>query len=75
MFPVFEAEHGEVVRSSPIRRPVPVEEYLKLQSRYAHLFDAQGNPARPDVIAHLQALADRNIAHYHLLEDDEVTSP
>ena len=75
LFPVFEAEHGEVVRSSPIRRPAPVEEYLRLQSRYAHLFDAQGNPARPDVIAQLQAIADRNIARYHLLEDGEVTSP
>ena len=71
LFPVFEAEHGAVVRSSPIRRPVPVEEYLRLQTRYAHLFDTQGNPARPDVIAHLQALADRNIARYGLLEPEE----
>ena len=38
LFPVFEAEHGEVVGVSKIRRPVPVEEYLKLQRRYAHLF-------------------------------------
>jgi len=67
LFPVFEAEHGEVVRASTIRRPAPVEEYLRLQTRYAHLFDAAGNPARPDIIAALQARADRNIARYGLL--------
>ena len=38
LFPVFEAENGEVVGVSKIRRRVPVEEYLKLQRRYAHLF-------------------------------------
>jgi pyruvate ferredoxin oxidoreductase beta subunit len=74
LFPVFEAEHGEVVRSSPIRRPAPVEDYLRLQTRYAHLFDGQGNPARPDVIAHLQAMADRNIAKYGLIEEEVSSS-
>ena len=38
LFPVFEAEHGEVTASTPIRRRVPVEDYLSLQDRYAHLF-------------------------------------
>jgi pyruvate ferredoxin oxidoreductase beta subunit len=70
LFPVFEAKDGEVVRSSPIRRPAPVQEYLRLQSRFAHLFDAQGNPTRPEVIAALQARADRNIARYGLLETE-----
>ena len=41
LFPVFEAEHGEVTAVAPIRRPVPVEEYLRPQKRYAHLFDAR----------------------------------
>jgi pyruvate ferredoxin oxidoreductase beta subunit len=72
LFPVFEAEHGEVVRASPLRRLAPVEEYLRLQTRYAHLFDAEGNPARTDVIAALQAMADRNIARYGLLEPEAV---
>ena len=75
LFPVFEAEHGEVVRTSAIRRPAPVEEYLGLQGRYAHLFDAEGNPVRPDVIAALQAMADRNIARYNLLASAEVPAP
>ena len=72
LFPVFEAECGEVVRASTIRRPAPVEEYLRLQTRYSHLFDAAGNPARPDIIAALQAIADRNIARYGLLETEAV---
>ena len=66
LFPVFEAEDGEVVGVSKIRRPVPVEEYLKLQRRYAHLF---GDPPRTDVIARIQAIADRNIARFGLLAD------
>ena len=44
IFPVFEAERGEVTAVSTIRRQVPVEEYLRLQRRYAHLF---GDPAAP----------------------------
>jgi len=64
-FPVFEAEHGEVTAVSKIRRRVPVEDYLKPQKRFAHLFAPQ---RRDDVIAHLQAMADRNIRQYGLLD-------
>lgn len=67
LFPVFEAEHGEVVASTPIRRRVPVEEYLALQGRYAHLFRPT---RRDDVIAGLQAMADRNIERYGLCEEE-----
>jgi pyruvate ferredoxin oxidoreductase beta subunit len=68
LFPVFEAEDGEVVGVSKIRRRVPVSEYLKLQRRYAHLF---GDHGRPDVIERIQAVADRNIRRFGLLPDDE----
>jgi pyruvate ferredoxin oxidoreductase beta subunit len=67
LFPVFEAEHGEVVGVSKIRRPVPVEEYLRAQRRYAHLF---GTPPRTDVIAQIQARADRNIHRFGLLDEE-----
>jgi pyruvate ferredoxin oxidoreductase beta subunit len=67
LFPVLEAEHGEVVAVSKIRRPVRVEEYLKLQGRYAHLF---GETPRQDVIDRLQAGADRNIRRFGLLEPE-----
>jgi pyruvate ferredoxin oxidoreductase beta subunit len=64
LFPVFEAEHGQVSSVSKIRAREPVEEYLQLQTRYRHLF----KPARrEDVIAHVQAIADRNIERYGLL--------
>src|SRR6266508_2626333 len=66
LFPVFEAEEGEVVGVSKIRRRVPVEEYLRLQRRYAHLF---GDPPRTDVIEQIQAVADRNIRRFGLLPD------
>ena len=38
LFPVFEARDGEVTEVSKIRRQVPVEEYLRPQTRFAHLF-------------------------------------
>jgi pyruvate ferredoxin oxidoreductase beta subunit len=66
LFPVFEAEHGEVTAVSPIRRRVPVEEYLTLQKRYAHLFRPS---RRGDVIDRIQAIADRNVARYGLVAD------
>jgi pyruvate ferredoxin oxidoreductase beta subunit len=68
IFPVFEAEHGEVTGVSRIRRQVPVEEYLTLQRRFAHLF---GEPRRDDVIARIQAGADRNIRRFGLLTDPD----
>jgi pyruvate ferredoxin oxidoreductase beta subunit len=71
LFPVFEAEHGEVVSVSKIRRQVLVEEYLKLQRRYAHLFGPKG---RPDVVERLQAIADRNIKRFGLLADERETA-
>lgn len=75
LFPVFEAEHGVVTNVSTIRRQVPVEEYLKLQRRYAHLF---GKNPRPDVVERLQQIADQNIARYGLVvaedESKEVTA-
>jgi pyruvate ferredoxin oxidoreductase beta subunit len=65
VFPVFEAESGEIKATLKIRRPLPVEDYLRPQKRYAHLFSPTPNVA---VIAHLQALADRNIRKYDLIE-------
>ena len=65
LFPVFEAEGGTITAATTIRRPVPVEEYLKRQKRYAHLF---GTTGRPDIVARLQAIADRNIARFGLFE-------
>jgi pyruvate ferredoxin oxidoreductase beta subunit len=68
LFPVFEAEAGKVTSVSKIRHRLPVEEYLSIQRRYAHLFGEHG---RPDIVARLQAIADANIATYGLLDEDE----
>ncbi len=65
VFPVFEAEYGEVVGVQKIRHLVAAEEYLRPQKRFAHLF---GNPPRRDVIARIQAEADRNVRKYGLVE-------
>jgi pyruvate ferredoxin oxidoreductase beta subunit len=66
LFPLFEAEHGEVTGVYTIRKPVPVEEYLRPQRRFAHLFGKQ--PAT-ETIARLQAGADRNIRKFALLAE------
>ena len=63
LFPVFEAEHGVVTSRYRLRRPVPVEEYLKLQRRFAHLFGRSPDTA---TIARIQAMADQNIGFFEL---------
>lgn len=66
LFPVFEAERGEVTAVLKIRKRTPVEDYLKPQKRFAHLF---GEHPRSDTIARIQALADKNILKYGLLAE------
>ena len=68
LFPVFEAEHGEVKHVSKIRRQLPVEDYLKPQTRFAHLFKP---PGHADLVARIQALADRNVKRFGLVGDAE----
>jgi pyruvate ferredoxin oxidoreductase beta subunit len=68
LFPVFEAERGEVVAVTSIRNRVSVEEYLGAQKRYGHLFHPK---RRSDVIAQIQARADRNIRRFGLLDTRE----
>lgn len=72
IFPVFEAEYGTVTGVGKIRRKEPVESYLKLQKRFAHLF---GKKANPDVLRRIQTMADRNIEDYGLLEEEGEDRP
>ncbi|MDP6734955.1 MAG: thiamine pyrophosphate-dependent enzyme [Nitrospinaceae bacterium] len=69
LYPLFEAEEGELTGATRIRRKVPVDEYLKLQRRFAHVF----KPANVHQLEQLQAIADRNIRRFDLLsrEDEE----
>jgi pyruvate ferredoxin oxidoreductase beta subunit len=65
LYPLFEAEHGEITGRTKIRRALPVEDYLKPQKRFAHLFGAKPDVAR---IALIQAMADRNIRKFGLMD-------
>ena len=71
IFPVFEAEKGEVTSVTKIRRRTPVDEYLRAQKRFAHLFGAKGHP---EMLARIQADADKNIRRFNLIDDEEVTA-
>lgn len=65
LFPVFEAESGKVTDVTPIRKKMPVEDYLRLQGRFKHLF---GPPKKTETLAAIQQIADDNIARYGLIE-------
>ena len=65
IFPLFEAEHGEVTASKPIRNLVPVNDYLLPQRRFAHLF--KGGKPVDGRVARLQEMADSNIRRYNLM--------
>lgn len=69
IFPVYEAEYGEITSVTKIRRPVPVEEYLRPQRRFAHLFKGDG---RNEALDRLQALAKRNIRKYDLIDEENL---
>jgi pyruvate ferredoxin oxidoreductase beta subunit len=63
LFPLFEARHGEITSRYQLRRRVPVEEYLKPQRRFAHLFGKSPDRA---TLARIQAIADKNIEYFKL---------
>jgi len=63
MYPLFEAENGKVVGSTPIDHVVPVEDYLRVQKRFAHLFGKKAPERITDV---LQEIANKNIEKYKL---------
>lgn len=44
LFPVYEAEGGEITSVTKIRRPAPVEAYLKPQRRFAHVLRSRIPP-------------------------------
>lgn len=64
MYPLFEAEYGEITNVTKIRRRVPVADYLKPQRRFAHVFK-KGNEHQMEM---LQAVADNNIRRFGLID-------
>ena len=67
LFPLFEAHEGRVTARTPLRHKVPVDEYLGLQARFAHLFVDAASMER---IALIQEIADRNVAELGLVAED-----
>ncbi len=60
IFVMYEQTDGSVTKVKKVVRK-PVEEYLKVQKRFAHLFKPQRNEAE---LARIQAIADANAAKY-----------
>jgi pyruvate ferredoxin oxidoreductase beta subunit len=66
LVPLFEKENGVITAVRKIKKKIPVEEYLKGQKRFRHLF---AHDRGRDELQKLQAIADRNIETYGLMEN------
>ncbi len=64
LYPLVEWENGEVARVRKIKR-IPVEEYLRTQRRFRHLFRTDEGKAQ---LAKVQELANANIEKYGLAD-------
>jgi pyruvate ferredoxin oxidoreductase beta subunit len=65
LVPLFEREKGAITTVRKIKKKISVEEYLKGQKRFRHLFT--GDRGREE-LQKLQAIADKNIEKYGLME-------
>jgi pyruvate ferredoxin oxidoreductase beta subunit len=63
LWPLYEMEDGEITSVRKVKKPKPVEEYLKAQGRFKHLFTMEGGK---EEISKIQAIAEWNIKHYGL---------
>jgi pyruvate ferredoxin oxidoreductase beta subunit len=63
LYPIIEYIDGQLASVSKIQTSVKVEEYLKVQSRFKHLFSSEEGKKE---IAFIQELANKNIAKYGL---------
>ena len=66
LVPLFEMEEGRVTRVRKIKKKIPVEDYLKTQRRFKHLFTIDEGKT---VVEEIQALADENIMRYGLMKE------
>ncbi len=61
LVPLYEAGSAVEFRARKLKDQQPVSVYLKLQGRFKHLFS---RPDGPQIIAQIQAIADRNVARH-----------
>ena len=64
LYPLFEAEYDKIISVKKISKKIPVEEYLKLQGRFKHLFKDDAGRAE---IEKIQKIADENIERFGLI--------
>jgi len=65
LWPLYEYVNGQLTEVKKVRRKKPVEEYLKLQGRYKHIFRTEDGA---DIVAQIQAIADANAEKFGLLD-------
>ena len=63
LWPLYEMENGEITQVRKVKNPKPVEEYLRAQKRFKHLFAMDGGD---EEIAKIQDIANWNIEYYGL---------
>lgn len=66
IFPLVEYEDGKLTKANTISKKTPVEEYLKLQGRFRHLFASETGKHEIELI---QKIADANIEKYNLVQN------
>jgi len=64
LYPIFEYENGVLTGSMKVK-PRPVEDYLKAQVRFRHLFAAKGEALEEQIRA-IQQIADANLVKYQM---------
>jgi pyruvate ferredoxin oxidoreductase beta subunit len=60
-------EEGRLTRARKIKEKIPVENYLKTQKRFRHLFTREEGDK---IVKAIQALADENINRFGLQRDE-----
>lgn len=63
LYPLLEYENGKLINTNKIKQKTKVDEYLKMQGRFKHLFKNKQGKAQ---IKKIQEIADNNIKEYGL---------
>jgi pyruvate ferredoxin oxidoreductase beta subunit len=72
LVPLFEMQDGKITSVRRIKKRLPVEEYLRAQGRFKHLF-AKGKGL--EEIKEIQGIADQNIEKFGLLKEKPEAKP